>query len=60
MSIIYVAKSSRVARVFKLAGHKSAAGLLTALIGYLNVNIRVFRFVKFSLAGHNQHLGGPG
>ena len=41
-------------------GGRAQSGPLTALIGYLNILIKVLRFFKFSLAGHNQHLGGPG
>ena len=38
---------------------RAQSGPLTALIGYLNVLLEYFNFFKFSLAGHNQHLGGP-
>ena len=41
-------------------GGRAQSGPLTALIGYLNVLLEYFNFFKFSLAGHNQHLGGPG
>ena len=36
---------------------RAQPGPLTALIGYLNI---LLEFSKFSLAGHNQHLGEPG
>ena len=45
-------------------GGRAQSGPLTALIGYLNVSIKLIKvlrfFFKFSLAGHNQHLGGSG
>ena len=44
--------------IARVSGPQS--GLLTALIGYLNVLLEYFDFFKFSLARHNQHLGGPG
>ena len=39
---------------------RAQLGPLTALLRYLNVLLEYFDFFKFSLAGHNQHLGGPG
>ena len=52
--------SSLERRSQSFKGGRAQSGSLTALIGYLNVLSEYFDFSNFSLAGHNQHLGGPG
>jgi len=53
----HLLEASGVAKVLGVAGQ---SGPLIALIGYLNVLLEYFDTSKFSLAGHNQHLDGPG
>ena len=47
---------SGVARDLKLAGTIWAFDCFNRVF---KCSIRVFRFFKFSMVGHNQHLGGP-
>ena len=60
LKYLFLMNSSLDRRSQSFKGGRAQSGPLTALIGYLNVLLEYFDFFKFLLAGHNQHLGGPG